>query len=375
MSSLFPRSRLVAAVFPFACASAWAAPLAGIVQTADGKPAAGALVVAADDSDRQDANGAPHRWITTSDVAGRYAFADFPTGSCQVTANAGAAGVGQANCKPADGAAAADVVITVKPAANAVGGRVVRPAKSAPTSDDLVLVTLMNDTDAAPVVYGTLVVGDTWSIALPAGSWSSRAVTPQAASSKTYFVLPVRKKPITFDLAHPHGTNPALARELAAMAEKDQEVRRAFMAAGKDDDETRKPMERVDDAILARLKQIIRQHGWPTAEQVGSGGVYDLWLLAQHAPGNFIAKALPQLRKAADRGEIAWANVAVMIDRDLMDRGQPQIYGSQVQIEDGHFAPAPMRDPEHVDERRAEVGLGPLAEYLGRFEKKSPAAP
>ena len=364
MTITFSEARHAAATLALACAPAIATPLAGTVRDDAGQPVPGALVVAADNSDRNDPNGAPHRWITTSDAAGKFVFEAFPAGSCRATANAGAAGVGQANCD------AGDAAITVRQAGASASGRVVRTATASGAADDVVLVTLARTNDEAPVVYGTRVEGDAWSIALPAGAWSARAVTLAQASSVTYFVLPGRTARISLDLVHPHGTQPALARELHAMAVKDQEVRQAFVAAVKQDEETYKPVQRVDDANLARLKQIVRQHGWPTAALVGSAGVGDAWLLAQHAPGDFIAKALPPLRQAADRGEIAWSKVALMIDRDLMDRDEPQIYGSQLRMVDGHFAPWTIEDQAHVDERRAQVGLGPLAEYVASFDKR-----
>jgi hypothetical protein len=37
---------------------------------------------------------------------------------------------------------------------------------------------------------------------------------------------------------------------------------------------------------------------------------------------------------------------------------------------DGHFAPWTIDDPAHVDECRAQVGLGPLAEYVAGFDKR-----
>lgn len=358
MSVLFPKSRHAVATLALACAPAFATPLTGTVRDDSGQPVPGALVVAADDTDRTDPNGAPHRWITTSDAAGKFMFEAFPAGSCRATANAGAAGVGQANCD------AGDAPITVRQVGASVGGRVVRPATASAAADGVVLLTLARKIDETPIVYGTRVEGDAWSIALPAGAWSARAVTLAQASGVTWFLLPGRTAPITLDLVHPNGTQPALARELHAMAVKDQEVRRAFMAAAKQDDEAYKPVQRVDDANLARLKRIVRQHGWPTAALVGSAGVGDAWLLAQHAPGDFIAKVLPPLRQAADRGEIAWFKVALMIDRDLMDRHKPQVYGSQMEMADGHFTPWTIEDEAHVDERRAQVGLGPLAEYV-----------
>ena len=48
----------------------------------------------------------------------------------------------------------------------------------------------------------------------------------------------------------------------------------------------------------------------------------------------------------------------------LLAEGKPQEYGTQAIARDGGFQPRNLRDPDRVDERRASVGLGSLAEYL-----------
>jgi len=163
--------------------------------------------------------------------------------------------------------------------------------------------------------------------------------------------------------------HPALARELHAMAERDQTARTKAIAAGDPSPAAWAPVQRVDRANLARLKQMIRQHGWPAAADIGEDGMGDLWLLAQHAPQDFIAQALPHLRAAAERGELAWSSLALMIDRDLVHRHQPQVYGSQGRIVDGRFVLDAVQDEAHLDERRATIGLGPIAEYKALIEK------
>lgn len=58
-----------------------------------------------------------------------------------------------------------------------------------------------------------------------------------------------------------------------------------------------------------------------------------------------------------------------MQDRMLMDAGKPQLYGSQVTVnESGEYMLYDLRDPETVDQRRAVMNLMPLKEYLNFFE-------
>jgi hypothetical protein len=53
-------------------------------------------------------------------------------------------------------------------------------------------------------------------------------------------------------------------------------------------------------------------------------------------------------------------------DRTRMRRGRPQVYGTQLgrDPDTNSYYLSPLEDPEHVDQRRAEVGLRPLNDYL-----------
>ena len=56
----------------------------------------------------------------------------------------------------------------------------------------------------------------------------------------------------------------------------------------------------------------------------------------------------------------------MMEDRVALAEGRRQIYGSQLRQVGGdpRMFVSPLEDPDHVDERRASVGLPPMAEYL-----------
>ena len=57
--------------------------------------------------------------------------------------------------------------------------------------------------------------------------------------------------------------------------------------------------------------------------------------------------------------------IALLEDRVALRKGKKQIYGSQIGIyENGTYYVDDLEDPDNVDKRRAEVGLGPLAAYI-----------
>ena len=178
MKSLAPSHRLALSTLLLACAPAFAASLSGTVQDASGRPVAGALVVGASAAGKDDANGAPHRWVATSDGAGRFALQDFPPGPCHVTANADAAGSGQERdgCNAGDAPASREATIVVRPLGMHVGGHVQPPADAPLASDAIVFLAHRAADGSGPtVVYGTRVVHELWALALPGGTWAARA--------------------------------------------------------------------------------------------------------------------------------------------------------------------------------------------------------
>lgn len=76
------------------------------------------------------------------------------------------------------------------------------------------------------------------------------------------------------------------------------------------------------------------------------------------------------MTEAANNGEANWSSLALLIDRVRMRNDEKQLYGSQVRRNPntGAFEPFPIEDESNVDIRRKEVGLGPLADYLGYWD-------
>lgn len=155
--------------------------------------------------------------------------------------------------------------------------------------------------------------------------------------------------------------DPELRAQLLAMKLRDQEARGAWVRTRSDADG--EAFEALDAEHLEVMRAVIDRVGWPGASLVGQDGADAAWLLVQHfdADPAFQARCLVLLKEAVTRGDARPSHLAYLTDRVAVNTGQLQVYGTQ---HDGDFVPQPMIDPEAVDERRASVGLGPLADYL-----------
>jgi hypothetical protein len=142
-----------------------------------------------------------------------------------------------------------------------------------------------------------------------------------------------------------------IAKEILEMVEEDQRLRMALMQR--------------DRADTERLRAIVAEIGWPTRSKVGELAEHRAWLLLQHADGDrpFQQQCL-ELMKHEPPGEVCASHIAYLEDRLSVAFGKPQRYGTQLHGGPDGLEPLPIEDPERVDERRASVGLQPLAEYV-----------
>lgn len=109
---------------------------------------------------------------------------------------------------------------------------------------------------------------------------------------------------------------------------------------------------------------IIEKCGMPTLQEVNQEQMDAIWLGLQHTVSKYRIKYFPLIEKAVKNGDLSKEQYALMKDRILMDEGKPQIYGSQ--IENGKLYD--LAEPETVNERRREMGLEPIEDYLKRFD-------
>lgn len=162
---------------------------------------------------------------------------------------------------------------------------------------------------------------------------------------------------------------------LDSIYEEDQALRRSVAPMqeqyGHDSPEMSALWERIlekDHSNQAVVSRILDERGWLGADVVGGKGNQTLFLVIQHAALDMQLKYLPLMREAASDGRLRASNLALLEDRIALRQGKRQRYGSQIGYDPelGNFL-SPLEDPDRVDEWRAEVGLGPIADYVARW--------
>ena len=149
------------------------------------------------------------------------------------------------------------------------------------------------------------------------------------------------------------------------MRAEDLRVREELLQTGELGQGYAPRMEAVHRQNAARLKQIIAEHGWPDRELVGDDGTLAAWFIAQHAIGepDFQRLALRLVRDKVKAEKVPPAQEAYLGDRIAMYEGRPQRYGTQsLPCPDGQYRRWQTEDPEHLNERRAAIGLPPVEE-------------
>ena len=171
--------------------------------------------------------------------------------------------------------------------------------------------------------------------------------------------------------------NEILRAELMQMDEYDQNVRAELAADGSLFDGYHPRMAAVHDANAARLRAIVASHGWPTEHLVGVDGAKAAHRIAQHSINHpdFMRECRRLLDEASARGEVPRWQFAYIDDRIRVFEGSPQRYGTQWRGGLRGLEPYPIEDPDHVDERRADLGLPSLAELRASAPPESPLNP
>ena len=368
MMHLVRPHQIALAMLGFAFAlSTHAGELEGNVLDQDGKPVANALVAANQRQTQIGAEGNILRHRSHSDARGHFLLQGLPAGLYGATATApgmGPAFIGNLAI-PETGRLDKQVLRLGGPTI-AVEGTLQTAAGALP--DGAIVGAYRISDDEGDVFYAEASDGR-YRISLSPGKYYVTARAPGWGSLTAQKSIAATDETLHLDfkLVRESGSDLKLSREIIEMEAADQKVR--FAEIRTNDAVHQQATATIDAKNEARVKEILKEYGWPNADLIGDQGVHALWVLVQHESPPVLKQCLPDMKAAAELGELEWATVALSIDRDLMYDCKKQLYGSQVQTTDGKVELYPVEDEAHLDERRAKIGLGPIAEYKAGIAK------
>lgn len=120
----------------------------------------------------------------------------------------------------------------------------------------------------------------------------------------------------------------------------------------------------LDCANTAWLKTQLAKIRWFDIPTYGEQADNAAWALVQHADREpeFQRRMLKELQ-ALPKGHTNPKRIGYLWDRVARADNRLQRYGTQGQCTDGVWKPFDVEDPEHLDERRKELGMEPIAEH------------
>jgi hypothetical protein len=157
---------------------------------------------------------------------------------------------------------------------------------------------------------------------------------------------------------------------LIAAARRDAETRTRLARTGALFDGYHPEMEAVHLENAALLERAITAIGWPGRAKIGDEAAGAAFMILQHAISkpDLQRRGLALILEAIPEGQANPLDAAYLSDRIAVFEGREQTFGTQFDWgADGLLSPAPTRDAAGVDERRASVGLPPMAETIAHM--------
>lgn len=193
----------------------------------------------------------------------------------------------------------------------------------------------------------------------------------------------IKKLRAELDRMTPNTSNKEwVKKKLEFMYQQDQYTRK-FIADGYrsdfNDDERRifseKMLSRMDQILkknLSDLKNLLNKYVWINISAFNARADNQAWLIVASATFDktYQKKILPILKLYVDKKDTSGRNYAYLYDQIAVSDGKKQSFGTQGQCEGpGIWRPAPIDDEAHVNDRRLNLGMEPLEDFVKRFEK------
>lgn len=123
-----------------------------------------------------------------------------------------------------------------------------------------------------------------------------------------------------------------------------------------------------DSIIVRSIEKYFLKYYLPKLSNLGYRASSALFNILSHSEDTLlIDRYLPYINNLCKEGEAVWTNYITLVDKSLILKHQPQIYGSQLIYKDekkNSIVLAPCDDIILVNDRRRKLGLRPVDEHV-----------
>jgi hypothetical protein len=134
-------------------------------------------------------------------------------------------------------------------------------------------------------------------------------------------------------------------------------------------------MAQTDEENRIAAKAIFEEYGFPSFKLVGKEKSHEYWIIVLNcdADVDFQLAVLKVMDKLIQKDDADANDYAYLSDRVRINLGMKQVYGTQLRFNETSqsYEPYELNMPEEVDQRRAELKLITLANYIQIVNKKS----
>jgi len=176
-------------------------------------------------------------------------------------------------------------------------------------------------------------------------------------------------------------TMPELAQKISYLSDKYEGIRNQknemllkFKPTSKEIKDIDARLEEQGRVNFAAAKKIIEANGFPNHDMIGEEAAHKFWMMIQKMDDqpDFQMQVLRNMAEQVDKGKASWIDFAYLTDRVLVNQLRPQHYGTQIYYDEIEktYKPHPIDDLKRTNERRLELGLPLLNDFIASTNKK-----
>lgn len=176
-------------------------------------------------------------------------------------------------------------------------------------------------------------------------------------------------------------TMPELAQKISYLSDKYEGIRNQknemllkHQPGSKEIKDIDARLEEQGKVNYAAAKKIIDANGFPNHDMIGEEAAHKFWMMIQKMDNHpdFQMQVLRNMAEEVDRGKASWVDFAYLTDRVLVNQLRPQHYGTQVYYDEDEktYKPHPLDDLTRTNERRIELGLPLLDDFIASTNNK-----